>query len=281
MSDFLLQGLATTVKTALDEDIRTGDVTASLIPDTQQAEATIICREPALVCGRPWFDEVFHQLDSNIEVNWQVEEGSYQAAETVLCTLKGNARLLLTGERAALNFLQTLSGTATTTRQYAQVLTGSKTDILDTRKTLPGLRLAQKYAVKCGGGKNHRIGLFDQVLIKENHILAAGSISAAVANAKSLYPELLVEVETENMDEVSQALAAKADIIMLDNFTHEDMREAVKLNNGQAKLEVSGNVTLEMLQKLSEIGVDYISSGALTKNVQSIDLSMRFTMVDQ
>lgn len=278
MSDFLLQGLESTVKQALSEDIQSGDVTASLIPETQTAKAKVICREPALICGRPWFDEVFQQLDPDLVIDWHVEEGSYQEADTLLCTLTGNARNILTGERAALNFLQTLSGTATTTRTYAQVLDGTKTDILDTRKTLPGLRLAQKYAVKCGGGRNHRIGLFDQVLIKENHIMAAGSIESAVKTAKSLYPDLLVEVETENLDEVSQALQAQADIIMLDNFSHEDMRRAVEMNKDQAKLEVSGNVTLEMLQKLSEIGVDYISSGALTKNVQSIDLSMRFSM---
>lgn len=278
MTDPLLHGLEATVSNAIKEDLGNGDVTASLIPADKSAVATVICREAAVICGRPWFDEVFHQVDPDIQIDWQVEEGSYQAADTLLCTLSGNARHLLTGERAALNFLQTLSGTATTTQQYAKVLAGTDTRILDTRKTLPGLRLAQKYAVKCGGGLNHRIGLFDQVLIKENHIMSAGSISAAVETARTLHPTLKVEVETENLDEVREALDAGADIIMLDNFSHEDMRTAVAWNQKKAKLEVSGNVTIELLGALASIGVDYISSGALTKNLQSIDLSMRFKM---
>ena len=276
MTDQLLQGLEATVKIAIEEDVGGGDVTASLIPEKNRAVATVICRETAVICGRPWFDEVFRQIDPDIEIQWHVEEGSQQPAGTLLRTLSGCARHLLTAERPALNFLQTLSGTATTTQQYAKVLAGTQTHILDTRKTLPGLRLAQKYAVRCGGGMNHRIGLFDQVLIKENHIMSAGSIAAAVSKARELHPSLKVEVETENLDEVEQALGAGADIIMLDNFSHEDMREAVRITDGKAKLEVSGNITIELLEALADVGADYISSGALTKNLQSIDLSMRF-----
>lgn len=278
MTDKLLQGLEFTVRNAIEEDVGDGDVTASLIPKDKQAVATVVCREAAIICGRPWFDEVFRQLDPDIKIDWQIEESSEQGADTLLCTLTGNARHILTGERTALNFLQTLSGTATTTQRYAKALQGSGTRILDTRKTLPGLRLAQKYAVHCGGGMNHRIGLFDQVLIKENHIMSAGSITAAVEAARQLHPQLKVEVETENLTEVEEALKAGADIIMLDNFSHDDMRTAVQMNNGLAKLEVSGNVTIELLAALAEIGVDYISSGALTKNLQSIDLSMRFQL---
>lgn len=274
----LLEGLENTVSIALAEDIGSGDVTADLIATGTQAEAHVIVREAAIICGRPWFDKVFHQIDKNITIHWLVEEGSYQTAETKVCVLKGNARQILTAERPALNFLQTLSGTATTTARYAAELKGTKTQILDTRKTIPGLRLAQKYAVACGGGKNHRIGLYDQILIKENHIMSAGSIKAAVETARKKYPKLSVEVETENLDEFEQALAAAADMIMLDNYNHDDMKKAVALNTEKAKIEVSGNVTLENLKLIATTGVDYISSGALTKNLQSIDLSMRFKM---
>lgn len=274
----LMQDLKANVRAALDEDIGSGDVTANLIPESTQAKATVLTREPAVICGQPWFNEVFHQLDPAVQIEWLVEEGSHQPANTLICHLAGPARSLLAGERTALNFLQLLSGTATTTRQYVDAIAGLKTRVLDTRKTIPGLRLAQKYAVATGGGKNHRIGLFDQVLIKENHIIAAGSISAAVAQARQQYPELLVEVETETLSEFEEALATKADIIMLDNFSLEDMRTAVQRNAGSKKLEASGNVTLKTIRSIAETGVDYISSGALTKDVKSIDLSMRFEL---
>jgi len=273
----LLQDLEQNVRIALAEDIGTGDVTASLIPAEATASATVLLREEAVVCGRPWFDEVFRQIDPAIEIEWQVEEGHREQADTILCRLRGNARNLLAGERAALNFLQLLSGTATTSRCYADVLAGLPTQVLDTRKTIPGLRLAQKYAVAAGGGRNHRIGLYDQVLIKENHIAAAGSITQAVATAVARYPELLVEVETENLDEFEEALATGVHVIMLDNFSLDDMRRAVEMNAGRKKLEASGNVTLDTIRDIALTGVDYISSGALTKDVKSIDLSMRFT----
>lgn len=273
----LLQDLESNVRIALDEDIGSGDVTASLIPTSQSANATIQLREEAVVCGQPWFNEVFRQLDNQVHIKWLVEEGSKQDGSTTLCQLSGNARSLLAGERAALNFLQLLSGTATTTRQYVNALQGLPTQVLDTRKTIPGLRLAQKYAVALGGGKNHRIGLYDQILIKENHIAATGSIRTAVATARKLHPTLIVEVETEHLDEFEEALGTTADIIMLDNFSLDDMRLAVAMNNGDKKLEASGNVTLETIRQIAETGVDYISSGALTKDIKSIDLSMRFT----
>lgn len=274
----LLEGLADTVRVALEEDIGSGDVTAELISTGTQATAQVLLREPAIICGQPWFNEVFHQVDAGIAIDWHFKEGSQQSANTQICTLSGSARHILTAERPALNFLQTLSGTATTTARYARELEGSNTCILDTRKTIPGLRRAQKYAVACGGGRNHRIGLYDQVLIKENHIMSAGSIAAAVKTARELFPDLLVEVETENLDEFNQALNAGADIIMLDNFTLDDMQTAVEINQGRVKIEVSGNVMLDNLKAIAATGVDYISSGALTKNLQSIDLSMRFEM---
>ncbi|MDX3772528.1 carboxylating nicotinate-nucleotide diphosphorylase [Chromatiaceae bacterium AAb-1] len=268
------------VAAALAEDLgfqspQQGDITASLIPQQQQATATIITREDCVICGTAWVDEVFKQLDTAISISWQVKDGDKVAANTLLCTLQGSARVLLTGERSALNFLQLLSATATVTAHYAAFLNGSKTRLLDTRKTLPGLRFAQKYAVSCGGGQNHRLGLFDAFLIKENHIAAAGSITRAVIQARHNFPGKPVEVEVENLDELQQALQAEADIIMLDNFSTGDIRQAVSLNNNQAKLEVSGNITSERLAELATTGVDYISSGALTKNVRAIDLSMR------
>jgi len=268
--------LTASVQTALHEDIQSGDLTAGLIPQTNQASATIVCREQAVICGRPWFDEVFQQVDPTIEINWHVTEGQKVDADTLLCTVKGSARNILTAERTALNFLQTLSATATVTAQYVAQLGNSKTKLLDTRKTLPNLRLAQKYAVKCGGGTNHRIGLFDAILIKENHIMAAGGIDQAVATAKIQHPAVSVEVETENLDEVMQAVNAGADIIMLDNFSLQDMHTAVERVNGQAKLEVSGNVEINHLAELAKTGVDFISTGAITKHVKAIDLSMRF-----
>lgn len=268
--------LTTTVKTALEEDVRGGDLTADLIPAETQATARILCREPAVICGRPWFDEVFKQVDGRIDVHWEVDEGEQVAVDQLLCTLRGPARSILTAERTALNFLQTLSATATVTAQYTAQLAGSKTQLLDTRKTIPGLRLPQKYAVACGGGTNHRIGLFDAILIKENHIMAAGSIEQAVTAAKQQHPDVTVEVETENLNEVHQAVKAGADVIMLDNFTLKDIHQAVKEVNGRAKLEVSGNVEIEQLTELAKTQVDFISSGAITKHIKAIDLSMRF-----
>lgn len=268
------------VSHALAEDLgylplQQGDITASLIPLAQQAIATVITREDCVICGTAWLDEVFAQLSEQVVIQWHVADGDRVKANSVLCEISGPARILLTGERTALNFLQTLSGTATTTAQYVALLGGSKTRLLDTRKTLPGLRLAQKYAVGCGGGKNHRMGLYDAFLIKENHIAAAGSIANAVNTARVNFPGKPVEVEVEDLTELEQALAANADIIMLDNFHIADIVKAVSINKGKAKLEVSGNITADALKALSTTGVDYISSGALTKNVQAIDLSMR------
>lgn len=264
------------VTAALTEDIQSGDLTAGLIPAENQATATIICREAAVICGRPWFDATIQQVDPTINIEWHVTEGQQVEAEQLLCTLTGSARNILTAERTALNFLQTLSATATITANYVAQLSSSQTKLLDTRKTLPGLRMAQKYAVKCGGGTNHRIGLYDAILIKENHIMAAGGIENAVSAAKQQHPEVTVEVETENLDEVEQAVAAGADIIMLDNFTLEMMHQAVELVAGRAKLEVSGNVEIQHLPELAKTGVDFISTGAITKHIQAIDLSMRF-----
>jgi len=268
--------LVNSVKTALAEDIQTGDLTAGLIPEANQATATIICREVAVICGRPWFDEVFKQVDPDIEINWHVSEGQRVSENALLCSVKGSAKHILTAERTALNFLQTLSATATVTSEYISQLGKTKTKLLDTRKTLPNLRMAQKYAVKCGGGTNHRIGLFDAILIKENHIMAAGGIAEAVATAKSQHPTITVEVETENLDEVMQAVNAGADIIMLDNFTTENMINAVQQVNGRVKLEVSGNVEIQHLAELAKTGVDFISTGSITKHIKAIDLSMRF-----
>lgn len=268
--------LEQTVIIALQEDIGDGDLTAELIPADAQASARIISREAAVICGRPWFDEVFQQVDEDIVIQWHIKEGERVQPDQLLCVIQGAARSILTAERTALNFLQTLSATATTTAAYVAQLQDSRTQLLDTRKTLPGLRMAQKYAVVCGGGKNHRIGLYDAILIKENHIFAAGGIAEAVSLAKKRHPKTTVEVETETLDEVQQALDAGADIIMLDNFTLETMHAAVKRVNGRAKLEVSGNVEIEHLPQLAATGVDFISSGAITKHIRAIDLSMRF-----
>jgi nicotinate-nucleotide pyrophosphorylase (carboxylating) len=272
------ENLETTVSIALEEDIKSGDLTAGLIPEETQAEANIFCREKAVLCGRPWFDEVFRQVDPEIKTEWRCEEGEQAEADQCLCVIRGSARNILTAERTALNFLQTLSATATVTAQYVAQLQGSHTQLLDTRKTIPGLRLGQKYAVACGGGTNHRIGLFDAILIKENHIMAAGGILQAVSTAKKMHPEITVEVETETLNEVQQALEAGADIIMLDNFSLEMMSEAVTLVDRKAKLEVSGNVELSQLPQLIKTQVDFISTGAITKHIQAVDLSMRFSM---
>ena len=279
----LQQEIRRAVSAALAEDLgflplADGDITASLIPATQQASASIITREACVLCGSAFVDEVFRQLGGDVRIDWQARDGDTLAANSTLCRLSGPARILLTGERTALNFLQLLSATATTTAHYVQFLQGSNTRLLDTRKTIPGLRFAQKYAVSTGGGKNHRIGLYDAFLIKENHIAAAGSIANAVATARQNFPGKPVEVETENLAELQQALAAGADIIMLDNFSLADIVQAVALNAGKAKLEVSGNITSERLTELAATGVDYISSGALTKHIQAIDLSMRLSI---
>lgn len=254
------------------------DITANLIDESENATATIITREQCVICGVTWVEQAFALIDEHLELVWQVKDGDTVAADTTLLTLTGSARAILTAERVALNFLQTLSATATVTASYAKLLAGSNTKILDTRKTLPGLRMAQKYAVHCGGGQNHRIGLFDAFLIKENHIFSCGSIEKAVSRAKEMKPGKPVEVEVESLEELQQALLAGADIVMLDNFTNEQIQKAVALTQGQCKLEVSGNITDERLSSLATLGVDYISSGALTKNVKAIDLSLRVNL---
>ncbi|CAB0151009.1 Nicotinate-nucleotide pyrophosphorylase [carboxylating] [Pseudidiomarina piscicola] len=255
------------------------DITAQLIPASQQAHGSIITREDAVVCGTQWVDEVFAQLGAQVEITWHVSDGDKVTANQQLCELRGPARVMLTGERTALNFLQTLSGVATTTASYVALLAGSHTKLLDTRKTLPGLRTALKYAVACGGGSNHRVGLYDAYLIKENHIMACGSIAAAINEARQLNPNKVVEVEVESLEEYQAAMAAGADIIMLDNFSYEDIHSAVKQRSKNVRLEVSGNVVREQLDALVTTGIDYISSGALTKHVQAIDLSLRISDV--
>lgn len=269
------------VTRALEEDLNglSGDldITAQLIPAEQQSYGRIITREDAVICGVDWVNEVFKQLGSEVTLQWHVADGDQVAADSLLCELRGPARAMLTGERTALNFLQTLSGVATTTAHYVAALEGSNTKLLDTRKTIPGLRTALKYAVVCGGGSNHRVGLYDAYLIKENHIMACGSIAAAVSAARTLHADKPVEVEVENLNEYQEALAAGADIIMLDNFSYEDIHTAVKLRSKSVRLEVSGNVTFEHLEKLVSTGIDYISSGALTKHINAVDLSLRIS----
>ena len=276
--------LADTVRRALAEDIGPGDLTAALIPAARRGTATVITRERAVLCGRPWFDEVFRQLDPGVVVDWKADEGATVETDQLLCSLAGNARSLVTGERAALNFVQTLSATATVTRRYVDALKGLPCRVLDTRKTIPGLRRAQKYAVLCGGGTNHRTGLYDGILVKENHIVAAGSIAAAVNAARRQRAAVPVEVEVESLDELRQVLDAGADMALLDEFTLEDMRAAVALNRSHArgpiKLEASGSVTFERLRAIAETGVDFISIGSLTKHVRAIDLSMRFQFAE-
>jgi nicotinate-nucleotide pyrophosphorylase (carboxylating) len=268
--------LEETVDNALKEDIGSGDVTAKLIPEDDFSLATIITREPATICGIDWVEEVFAQLDSQVFIEWDVDDGDVVTAGQQLCSLSGATRALLTGERAALNFLQTLSSTATKAAEYTAAIAGTNVKVLDTRKTIPGLRLAQKYAVSCGGAYNHRVGLYDAILIKENHIHAAGGIFQAVEAARFNSPELMIEVEVENLDELQQALDAKVNRIMLDNFDLDLLRQAVCITNKQSELEASGNVTLETIRAIAETGVDYISTGAITKDIKAIDLSMRF-----
>ena len=272
--------IATVVSRAIAEDLRDGDLTAELIPRTTRATARVIVREPATLCGRAWFDETFRQLDPGVVVDWRAADGDSVAAETIVCELHGPARSIVTGERTALNLLQTLSGTATATRSLADLVRGTGARILDTRKTLPGLRLAQKYAVRCGGGENHRIGLFDAVLIKENHVAAVGSVTAAVAAARRQSPNVMIEVEVETLDQLREALATDADRIMLDDFSLDDMRAGVALRDAhrgkRQELEASGSVDATKLKAVAATGVDFISIGAITKHVRAIDFSMRF-----
>lgn len=273
----LAEEIRTGVAHLLAEDVGTGDITAQLIPENHWATAKVITREACVLCGKAWVDEIFHQLDERVTLRWLAADSDSLNPEQCFLELEGPARSLLTGERAALNILQTLSATATATRANVDLIEGCGVRLLDTRKTLPGLRLAQKYAVTCGGGHNHRIGLWDAFLIKENHIAACGGIQAAVTQARALAANLLVEVEVETFEELDQALAAGADIIMLDNFAIEDLHVAVELNGRRATLEASGNVDATTLKAIADTGVDCISSGALTKDIKSIDLSMRVT----
>ncbi|GAB4273858.1 MAG: carboxylating nicotinate-nucleotide diphosphorylase [Methylomicrobium sp.] len=267
------------IQSFLEEDIGSGDVTAEIIPENKIAEAEVVTREAMVLCGQACFDAVFRLLDENVHIEWLVDEGGRVGKDTVLCRLRGRARGLLTGERTALNILQTLSATATQARRYADAVAGTNCRVLDTRKTLPGLRKLQKYAVACGGCSNHRIGLFDAVLIKENHIIAAGSIAAAVQRARA-QSDVPIEVEVENLQEFEEAHAAAPDRIMLDNFSLEDLQTVVQRNAGRIELEASGNIDLHTVRKIAETGVDFVSVGALTKNIDAIDLSMRIGLVD-
>ncbi len=269
----------TLVRAALEEDIGSGDLTAALIPETAQATAGLISREVAVLCGRRWFDAVFTAVDETLDINWFAAEGALLEVDQKVCEIKGRARSILTAERTAINLLQTLSGTATVTRQYVEQLQGLHTRILDTRKTIPGMRWAQKYATKTGGALNHRVGLYDGVLIKENHIRVAGSIAAAVTRAReTTAADVLLEVEVESETEMQQAVAAGATRILLDNFTLDQLRLAVSRKPDDVTLEASGNVTLETLREIAQTGVDYISVGALTKHLRAVDFSLQFNL---
>tara|TARA_B100001175_G_C19320892_1_gene547692 strand:+ start:14 stop:844 length:831 start_codon:yes stop_codon:yes gene_type:complete len=272
--DNLPNHIKETIRIALAEDLGDGDITSELIPASKTIEAIVLSREEAVVCGVDWVNEVFAQIDSNVSIDWSVEEGMLVNAGTELLKLRGSARSILSGERTALNFLQTLSGTASQTRYFIDLLAETSVTLLDTRKTLPGLRSAQKYAVKIGGGTNHRLGLFDAFLIKENHIDACGGIHKAIAAARALHPEKIVEIEVQNLPEFMQAIEAEPDIIMLDNFSIDSMKEAVVLNQGRCKLEASGGIQQDQLVNIAKTGVNYISIGGLTKNCQAIDLTM-------
>ena len=274
-SDLLTQSISQNIHQALTEDIGDGDITARLIPEQEQAKAMVITRDAMVLAGQPWVDALFKQLDPSVSVKWLHPEGTHLNANDAFLELSGNARSLLSGERPALNFIQTLSAVATKTANYVALLDGLPTKLLDTRKTLPGLRIAQKYAVAIGGGQNHRLGLFDAFLIKENHIMAAGNIANAIHEAHNIAPGKPVEVEVESFEELDQALLAGADIVMLDNFSNQQMIDAVKHVAGRCKLEASGNIDIHNLREVAETGVDYISMGALTKDVKAIDLSMR------
>jgi nicotinate-nucleotide pyrophosphorylase (carboxylating) len=267
--------IAADIERAFAEDLGTGDATAGLLPAGSTAHATLTCRTAAIIAGTAWFDACFRRLQPDVQIEWLVGDGEPVNADTVICRLSGDARSLVTAERSALNFLQLLSATATVTAAYVAAVAGTSTRVLDTRKTIPGLRVAQKYAVRCGGGHNQRMGLYDAIMIKENHIIAAGSIAAAVLAARQLHPQLMVEVEVETLTELSQALDAGADRVMLDNFELPLMREAVQLTAGRVPLEASGNIELDTIRDFARTGVDFISVGALTKHVRAVDLSLR------
>ena len=280
MNDQLTATISANVIAALQEDIGSGDKTAELVPESVPATAIIICREAMTLACQPWVDEVYRQLDPDVEIQWLANDGDQLPADAEICVLTGAARSLLSGERTALNFMQMLSATATMTSRYVKAVSGFKAKILDTRKTIPGLRIAQKYAVRCGGGNNHRIGLFDAILIKENHIASAGGVEAAIRTAKEKHSDLPIEIEVESVSELQDALHAGADRLLLDNFDIEDLQRAVEINHNEgnppADLEASGGMTIDDVVSVAETGVDYISVGALTKNVTAIDLSMRF-----
>ena len=280
MNDQMTAAIIANVSAALQEDLGSGDKTAQLVPESTTASAIIICREPMTLAGQPWVDEVFRQLDPDVDIQWLANDGDHLPADAEICVLDGAARSLLSGERTALNFLQTLSATATMTSRYVNAVANFKARILDTRKTIPGLRIAQKYAVRCGGGNNHRIGLFDAILIKENHIVSAGGVEAAIRAAKEQHSNLPIEIEVESVTELRGALRAGADRLLLDNFDIADLQRAVEVNHKEGDppvdLEASGGLTLDEIVKVAETGVDYISVGALTKNITAIDLSMRF-----
>lgn len=275
-ASLLEQSIQINIQQALQEDIGDADITALLTPEDEQATATIITREDMILAGQPWVNALIQAYDPTVQITWLKNDGDVVKANETIYKLAGSAHSLLTIERPALNFVQTLSAVATKTAEYVKYLEGTPTKLLDTRKTLPGLRIAQKYAVAIGGGQNHRLGLFDAFLIKENHIMASGGIAQAIAKARQIAPNKLVEVEVETWDELNQALEAKADIVMLDNFSQQQMIDAVKYVAGRCKLEASGNITLENLNEVAQTGVDYISMGVLTKDVKAIDLSMRF-----
>ena len=279
-SGLFARRIADDTRRALAEDVGDGDLTASLVPADTQASATVIAREPACICGRPWFDEVFHQMSHAVRIDWSVAEGELVSTDGTVCELRGPARVLLTGERTALNFLQLLSAVATRARAYTDAVAGTTARILDTRKTIPGLRLAQKYAVTTGGAENHRTGLFDGVLIKENHIAAAGGIQLAVETARETTSGAIIEIEVENLDQCREALAAEPDRVLLDNFFVADLRAAVEIRNASAPdigLEASGGVTVETVRDIADAGVEFISVGSLTKDIRAIDLSMQFS----
>ena len=281
ITDELTAAIIRDVSEMLAEDVGNGDVTAEIVDESAMAKAIIVAREPMTMAGQPWVNEIFGQLDSRIVVEWMFNDGDHVHADTKLCIIRGPARAILTGERSALNFVQFLSATATLTSRYVNAIEGTSAQILDTRKTIPGLRHAQKYAVRVGGGSNHRIGLYDAILIKENHVFSAGGIETAVQTARKRHPELPVEIEVETIGEMREALAAGADRVLLDNFDIEDLQRAVEINQRTcqppADLEASGGITLDNIFKIAETGVDYISVGALTKHINAIDLSMRFS----
>ncbi len=284
MTSSLISNITKQVQQALNEDLgkesnsefEMQDVTANLIPESKNSTAQLICREQAVLCGQKWFDTAFELLDKSIQIKWYFNDGDTIKADDVICEVTGSARHILTAERTALNFLQTLSSTATQTSHYVQAIKDTGCKILDTRKTIPNLRIAQKYAVSCGGGVNHRIGLYDMILIKENHIHAAGSIKAAVKKAREKFISLKIEVEVENLDELQQAVDSKVDRILLDNMAVSTLKKAVALTNKKTALEASGNITLETIHTIAETGVDYISTGAITKNINAVDFSLRF-----